>query len=55
MDEIKRMLEVLHKENKEILALLWCDANESCEIGKFSKMINDKFDSLFYEKEGDSK
>ena len=54
MEELKRMLEVIHKENKDILKLLCIDdendmTKEGC--GEISDVVNKKYDVLFYGKE----
>lgn len=52
MEELKRMLNVIHEENKSILTLLCSDAvNTDNEIREVSKEIDDMYDELFYGKE----
>lgn len=56
MEEIKRMLEVIHKENKDILKLLCIDNENDMTkegFGKISDVVNKKYDELFYGKETD--
>ena len=54
MEEIKRMLEVIHNENKDIMIALFM-MNEKCNSDEHFKEIYNKvdeyYDSLFYEKE----
>lgn len=50
MKELKRMLEAIHKENKDILTLL-CTEDEECEVKEVSKEIDEMYDELFYGKE----
>ncbi len=50
MEELKRMLETIHRENKDILTLL-CMENEECEVKEVSKEIDEMYDELFYGKE----
>lgn len=49
MEELKRMLEAIHKENKDILTLL-CTEDEKCEVKEVSKEIDEMYDELFYGK-----
>ena len=54
MEELKRMLEVIDKENKDILKLLCInDANDMTKegFGEISDVVNKKYDVLFYGKE----
>lgn len=55
MEGLKRMLEAVHKENKDILTLLcFCDKNEEKTDENFkriSKEIDNRYDSIFYGKE----
>lgn len=54
MEELKRMLEVIHKENKDILKLLCIDDTNDMTKESFeeiSDMVNKKYDVLFYGKE----
>lgn len=50
MEELKRMLEAIHKENKDILTLL-CSDDEECSVAKISDEVDDMYDELFYGKE----
>ncbi len=50
MEELKRMLEAIHRENKDILTLLYME-DEECEAKEVSKEIDEIFDELFYGKE----
>ena len=51
IEELKHMLESIHKENKDILKLL-CTFNEDAvtKLGDISNEINEKYDVLFYER-----
>lgn len=52
MEELKRMLNAIHEENKSILTLLCSDeVNTDNEIREVSKEIDDMYDELFYGKE----
>jgi len=55
MEELKRMLEAIHKENKDILTLLcfYDDVEEQTDenFKEVSKEIDDRYDELFYGKE----
>ncbi len=57
MEELKRMLEAIHKENKDILTLLcfYDDVEEQTDenFKEVSKEIADRYDELFYGKETD--
>lgn len=51
MNELKQMLEALHKENKDILFLLCLSDFENPsdkEIKELSDGINDRYDAKFY-------
>lgn len=52
MEELKRMLKVIHEENKKILLLL---CSEECktmnEVREVSNEIDGLYDKLFYGKE----
>lgn len=53
MEELKRMLEAIHKENKDILFLLCSDGVD--DVANFDttfKEIENKYDEMFYGKEG---
>lgn len=49
MEEIKRMLQAIHKENKDILTLL-CTEDEEYKIKEISDEIDEMYDKLFYGK-----
>lgn len=55
MEELKRMLEAIHKENKDILTLLcfYDDVEEQTDenFKEVSKEIDDRYNELFYGKE----
>lgn len=55
MEELKRMLEAIHKENKDILTLLcfYDDVEEQTDenFKEVSKEIDNRYDDLFYGKE----
>jgi hypothetical protein len=57
MEELKRMLETIHKENKDILTLLcfYDDVEEQTDenFKEVAKEIADRYDELFYGKETD--
>lgn len=58
MEEIKRMLEAIHKENKDILKLLCIDNENDMTkegFGKISNVVDRKYDALFYRKEANEK
>lgn len=51
MNELKQMLEAIHKENKDILFLLCLSDFENPsdrEIEEFSHNINERYDQKFY-------
>ena len=50
MEELKRMLEAIHKENKDIITLL-CSDDEECSVAKISDEVDSMYDELFYGKE----
>ena len=50
MEELKRMLEAIHKENKDIIILL-CSEDDEHPIKEISDEIDDMYDELFYGKE----
>lgn len=56
MEELKQMLQTIHRENKDILAILcFCDDTEEQtdeNFYKISNKISEKYDVLFYGKEG---
>lgn len=54
MEELKRMLEAIHKENKDILFLLCSDGIDDVVNfdTSFKEEIENKYDELFYGKEG---
>ena len=55
MEEIKRMLETIHRENKTIIKFLCSvfDDDKSEEYLKsIVKEVDDKYDETFYGKEG---
>ena len=53
IEELKHMIESIHKENKDILKLL-CAFNEDddavTKLRDISDEINEKYDALFYER-----
>ena len=53
MEELKRMLEAIHKENKDILFLLCSDGIDDVVNfdTSFKEEIENKYDELFYGKE----
>lgn len=55
MDELKRMLEAIHKENKDILTLLlYCDDREEKTDENFKEIrtqVREKYNELFYGKD----
>ncbi len=56
MEELKRMLEAIHRENKNILTLLyfWDEVEEDQTDEIFKEIVNEidgKYDALFYGKE----
>lgn len=52
MEELKRMLEAIHKENKDILFLLCLDDTDAENFDKsFKEEIENKYDEMFYGKE----
>ena len=51
MEELKRMLEAIHKENKDILFLLCSDDTNEEDLNKSFREIENKYDELFYGKE----
>lgn len=55
MEEIKHMLEVIHKENKDILTLLCFYDNEEEHTDEnfkeISNEIDKRYDEMFYGKE----
>ena len=57
MEELKRMLETIHKENKDILTLLcfYDDVEEQTDenFKEVSKEVDNRYDDLFYGKETD--
>lgn len=57
MDEIKHMLEVIHEENKDIIALLECeDGDWRRNYRAMKKNADSHYDRLFYgEKRNDEK
>lgn len=54
MDELKRMLEAIHKENRDILTLLlYCDDCEEKTDENFKEIrtqVKEMYDELFYGK-----
>lgn len=56
MDELKRMLETIHKENKDILTLLLycddCEEKTDANFNEIKKQIGEMYDELFYGKKG---
>lgn len=50
MEELKRMLEAIHKENKDIITLL-CSDDEGCSVTEVSDEVDSMYDELFYGKE----
>ena len=50
MEELKRMLEAIHKENKDIISLL-CSEDEEHSIKEISDEVDNMYDELFYGKE----
>lgn len=55
MEELKRMLEAIHKENKDILFLLCIDDDIEDQTDdnfeRISDEIDNRYDELFYGKE----
>lgn len=53
MEELKQMLEAIHKENKDILFLLCSDGVDDVANfdTSFKEEIENKYDELFYGKE----
>lgn len=55
MEELKRMLEVIHKENKDILTLLLYDDNQEEKtdenFNEIQNQVEEMYDALFYGKE----
>ena len=56
MEELKRMLKVIHEANKDILTiLLYDDVNEEKtdeNYDEISNQVREMYDELFYGKEG---
>lgn len=52
MEELKRMLEAIHKENKDILFLLCSDGADVENFDASFNEIENKYDELFYGKKG---
>ena len=50
MEELKRMLEAIHKENKDIITLL-CSDDEEYSVTEVSDEVDNMYDELFYGKE----
>lgn len=49
MEDLKRMLEVIHKENKDILTLLFSmDKDETKDLDEIMTEINSMYDKDFY-------
>lgn len=49
MEELKRMLEAIHKENKDILTLLFSmDKDETKEFDDIMVDVNSMYDKDFY-------
>lgn len=53
MEELKRMLEAIHKENKDIMFLLCIDGEEQTDevYDELADEINKIYDGLFYGKD----
>ena len=55
MEELKRMLKVIHEENKRILSLLCSDNIKTIEeYFQISDEVDKMYDELFYGKEGNT-
>ena len=55
MEELKRMLKVIHEENKRILSLLCSDNIKTIEeYFEISDEVDKMYDELFYGKEGNT-
>lgn len=51
MQDLKRMLEAIHKENKDILTILFSmDKNETRNINDIISDVDSMYDDIFYEK-----
>lgn len=49
MEDLKRMLEAIHKENKDILTLLFSmDKNETKDLDEIMTEVNSMYDKAFY-------
>lgn len=49
MEDLKRMLEAIHKENKDILTLLFSmDKDETKDLDEIMTEVNSMYDKDFY-------